>query len=190
MPTFKAFEVQSKFIIDLFVIVEQMVHKSIPYVVQVSERQEQICLIWLLLVKTDQRLKVSLLTFFLLAVRVEQQHTLVPVELLFDQLEVVEVYKREILAVLVDLRDAGNDALVVENLNQLVGQQPVRKWHQSELVRCLSQRLENFFVVLKLIVDHHMNHDVKQRQNFNNASFFHFENQIVFKNLYFLAKMV
>lgn len=72
MPTFKAFEVQSKFIIDLFVIVEQMVHKSIPDVVQVSERQEQICLIWLLLVKTDQRLKVSLLAFFLLAVRVEQ----------------------------------------------------------------------------------------------------------------------
>jgi hypothetical protein len=59
------------------------------------------------------------------------------------------------------LRDAGNDALVVENLNQLVGQQPVRKWHQSELVRCLSQRLENLFVVLKLIVDHHMNHDVE-----------------------------
>jgi hypothetical protein len=72
VPTFKAFEVQSKFIIDLFVIVEQMVHKSIPDVVQVSERQEQICLIWLLLVKTDQRLKVSLLAFFLLAVRVEQ----------------------------------------------------------------------------------------------------------------------
>ena len=72
MPTFKAFEVQSKFIIDLFVIVEEMVHKSIPDVVQVSERQEQICLIWLLLVKTDQRLKVSLLAFFLLAVRVEQ----------------------------------------------------------------------------------------------------------------------
>lgn len=155
-----------KLVVCLLVVVKEVVDEGVPDVVEVFEGEQLVvgrCLLLVELEKLDQGAERRL--------GVEEESSLVPVYIAhidfirLQTLHVIIIKEREVLSHLVELRDAREDAIVVQDLDQLVGKQPVGHGHQPELVADVGQLLERLILVLEGIVEDHVDENVVQRQD-------------------------